>query len=393
MRKRIAGIVLICMMILSACGEEKPEEGKQSIQVEEKEAAYEVKELSLPESLMTENAQGSDYIGDDFSGFVSDLQGGPAIYYSDFTIENEEYTASITRCALDENKNWESEELCEYSVSEFLNQKYEQVSWVRCRIQDFRRGDNGSLYAIFVYYVKEDVVVEEETKEMMAEKYSVLEIDEENDSLYEIPLEIGPPPQEIRGDDWETSVEWISDYHVFEDGSILIISSDNGGNFGYLIDGESGQVSEEVGNIVTGKRRFAFGESEIMFFSNNSNCFEVLSMPDLKKDNTFGSALGEDVLGKDWYFYVNQDTWEAFMCNTGGVYKAVSYQNSDEVECLTERTNMDDLSDGNANILDFFVGPEEEFYICMVETIEEYGVEQRQFRIVEYEKEEKDTSQ
>lgn len=391
MRKRIAGIVLICMMVLSACGGEKTEEKKQSIQVEEKQTRYELKELSLPESLMTENAQGSDYIGDDFSGFVCDLQGGPAIYYSNFSIENDEYNASITRWSLDEKKNWESEELCEYSLSEFLNQKYEQVSWIRCRLQDFRRGDNGSLYAVFVYYVKQDVVVEEETTEMIAEKYSVLEIDEENDSLYEIPLEIGPPPKQDRGGEWETAVEWISDYHVFEDGSVLILSSDNGGNYGYLIDGESGQVSEEVGNIVTGKRRFAFGESEILFFSKNSNCFEVLGMPDLQKDNTFGSELGEDVLGKDWYFYVNSDTWEAFMCNTSGVYKAVNYQNSDEVECLTEKTDMDELSNGNSDILDFFVGPEEEFYICMVETVEEYGVEERQFRIVEYEKEEKDT--
>lgn len=389
-RKKIIGILLVCAMVLSACGGEQTEENEQSIQVEEKQTRYEWKELSLPESLMTENAQGSDYIGNDFSGFVSDLQGGPAVYYSNFSIENEEYTAAITRCALDEKKNWESEELCENSLSDFLNQKYEQVSWLRCRIQNFSRGDNGNLYAVFVYNVKQDVVVEEETSEMIAEKYSLLEIDEENDSLYEIPLEIAPPLQEDTGG-WEETVEWISDYHVFEDGSILVLTSDNGGNYGYLIDGESGKISEEVGNIVTGKRRFAFAESEVVFFSNNSNTFEVLGIPGLQRDNAFGSKLGEDVIGKDWYFYVDPDTWDVYMCNTGGVYKAASYQNSDEVECLTENTDMEELTKDSSDILDFFVGPEEEFYICMVQTVEEYGVEERQFRILEYEKEEKDT--
>lgn len=389
MKKKFLGILIACVMVLSACGKEAPESEKQSLQVEEEGTRYTVEELSLPDPLISENSEGSDYVGDDFSGFVSDLQGKPAVYYSNFSIENEEYYASVTRWSLDEDKNWVSEDLCENSLSEFMNQKYEQVSWGRCSIHDFKRGDDGSLYALFSYYVKQDVVVEEENTEMIAEKYSVLQMDEENDSLYEIPLEIAPAPQQEKGFNWEADVEWIGDYHAFEDGNILMITSDSGGGYGYLIDGENGQVSEEIGNIITGKRRFAFGENEVVFFSKNSNRFEVLGIPDLQTYNTFGSGLSEDVLGKDWYFYMNPDTWELFMCNTSGIYKAANYQSSDEVECLTEKTNMDELANSDLDILDFFAGPEENFYICMVQTTEEYGVEERQYRIVEYRKEEK----
>lgn len=387
MRRKLISIFLVCIFLLSACGKEEVKTTTQEIKKPEEKVPYISKELSLPETLMTENSQGSDYIGDEFGGFVSDIQGKPAIYYGDFTLEAEEYLATLIRWSLDADQNWVVDELCENALSDFMNQKYEQVSWVRCSLNHFRRGDNGSLYAVFSYYVKEDVVKEEETTEQIVQKYSILEIDEESDSLYEIPLEIGPRPQEEVSFRGEVEVEWISDYHVFEDGTILLMSSDNGGGYGYLIDGESGQVSEELGNVVTGKRRFVFGEEEIVFFSNNTNTFQVLGIPALEQTNTLGSQLEENVLKKDWYLYMNPDTWELFLCNESGVYKAVNYQNSDEVEWLTEKTDMSEIESGDSNILDFFVGAEEDFYVCMMETTEEYGMEYKQYRIVYYSKE------
>lgn len=385
--KRVLSIFMVCILVLSGCGSEETPRTKQEVTIQENKVRYKVEELSLPESLLAENAQGSDYIGDEFSGFTADLNGKPAVYYSDFTKEDEVYQASITRHSMDQKKNWESEELCENSLSEFMDQKFEQTGWVSCHLSQFRRGDNGSLYGIFFYYVKEDVESDEGKKEMLAEKYSVLEIDEENDRIYEIPLEIGPAPRDENDFGKDVKIEWLSDYHAFEDGSILLLSSDNGGGTGYLIDGESGQVSEELGSVVTGKRRFVFGENEIIFFSNKTNLFQVVSLPDVEEMNTFGSGLSEDVMNKDWFFYMNPDNWELFMCNRSGVYKAANYQNSDDVEWLTEKTDMSEVENGNADILDFFVGAEDDFYICMVETTEEYGEKTRQYRIVYYSKE------
>lgn len=385
--KRVLSLFMVCILILSGCGSDEAPRTKQEVTIEEKKVRYKAEELSLPESLLSENAQGSDYIGDEFNGFTADLNGKPAVYYSDFTKEDEVYQASITRHSMDQKKNWESEELCENSLSEFMDQKFEQTGWVSCHLSQFRRGDNGSLYGIFFYYVKEDVESDEGKKEMLAEKYSVLEIDEENDRIYEIPLEIGPAPRDENDFGKDVKIEWLSDYHAFEDGTILLLSSDNGGGTGYLIDSESGQVSEELGNVVTGKRRFVFGENEIIFFSNKTNLFQVVSLPDVTELNSFGSALGEDVMNKDWFFYMNPDTWELFMCNRSGVYKAANYQNSDDVEWLTEKTDMSEVENGSADILDFFVGAEDDFYICMMETTEEYGVKTRQYRIVYYSKE------
>lgn len=383
--KRLLSIMLICVCVLSACGEkETQEEDGKELQVKETVAPYQVNEVSLPDPLMESNTQGSDYIGNDFNGFVADTQGKPGIYYSNFSFEAEEYVSTISRWSLDENGNWNVEELCENSLSEFLNQKYEQLEWIRCKLNNFRRGDNGSLYAVFTYYLKETKEIEGKNEDMIRQKYSILEIDEENDSIFEIPLEIGPAAQGAVRYDWETAVEWLSDYHIFEDGSVFILSSDSGGGYGYLVDGETGQVTDEIGNVVTGKRRFAFGESEIVFYSNEKKHFQVLSFPELEEQNTFGSKLDDSVLAKEWYFYVNPDTWHMYLCNKGGVYRAASYQNSDDVEWLTERTDMSELEQTDSEILDFFVGADEDFYICMMETTEEFGEISKRYRILHY---------
>lgn len=387
MKNRLIGILLICVFALSACGKQEAEtnDGKE-LQVKETMPSYQYKELSLPDPLIMDNADGSDYIGNDFSGFVADTQDKPAIYYSNFSFEAEEYVSTISRWSLNEDGNWDVEELCENSLSEFLNQKYEQLEWQRCKLHDFRRGDNGSLYAVFTYYLKETKEIEGEDTNMIRQKYSILEIDEENDSIFEIPLEIGPAASNAIGYNWETPVEWLSDYHIFEDGSVFILSSDSGGGYGYLVDGETGQITDEVGNVVTGKRRFAFGESEIVFYSNEKKQFQVLDFPELGEQNTFGSKLDDSVLGKEWYFYMTPDTWQMYLCNKGGVYRAVSYQNSDEVEWMTERTDMSEVEQSDSEILDFFVGPDEDFYICMMETTEEFGQVYKGYRIVHYAK-------
>lgn len=393
--KRLLSIFMVCVLVLSGCGSGEESRTTQEVSIQEKKIRYKAQELSLPESLLSQEPEISDYIGEIFSGFTADTNGKPALYYGDFIIEDETYQASITRHSMDEAGNWESEEICGESLSDFMDRKFEQTGWKHCGLRQFRRGDNGSLYGIFFYYVSEDVESEEGKKEMRTEKYSVLEIDEENDRIYEIPLDIGPAPREENDFGQDVEVEWLSDYHVFEDGSILLLSSDNGGGTGYLIDSESGQVTKELGNVVTGKRRFAIGESEIIFFSNKTNLFQVVSLPDMEEMNTFGSGLGEDVMNKDWLFYMNPNTWELFLCNQGGVYKAVNYQSSDEVEWITEKTDMSEVENEDTQILDFFVGAEDDFYICMMwksnvydEESDSVAMDEKQFRIVHYIKDE-----
>ena len=394
MKRKMISIFLVCLLVLSGCGkEEATQEQDIVISNEEEGARYEKTELPLPDSLMLENVDGSDYIGNDFDGFVSDLQGRPALYYLTFTIESEEYLATITRWMLTEDGNdWIEEDLCENSLSEFLNQKHEQVEWKRFTIDQFRRGDDGSLYAIFTYMIKETIEENEEKTEMETQKYSVLQIDEENDRVFEIPLAdfIYSAEERYRMDDDMPEGLDFTDYHIFEDGNLLFIYMESGGEYGKIIDGETGQTLTELGNIVNGRKSFTFGESEIIFFSNDIMQFQVLSTPELEEDNTFGAELGEDVLGKEWHYYMNPDTWELYLCNETGVYSAVSYADSDEVECLTTNTDLTDLealSMGDGNILDFFVGQENDFYVCLIEQTEEYGRTTAQFRMLHYQKE------
>lgn len=380
-------IALAAMLVLNGCGSNETEKKETTDMSQTKEETrYESTEMSLPDPLQTANSSASDYLGNSFEGFVADLQGKPAVYSSDFTLEENEYNATVSRWTLDEKGNWESDELCDVSLSEFLNNKYEQKEWTRCKVQNFRRGDNGNLYAVFVYYEKADLEVDGEMTDGIAEKYSILEIDEENDSVYEIPLEVAPEVKEDFGKREAWEVDWITDYHVYEDGNILLICGESGGGYGYYIDGETGKTLNDLGSVISSKTRFAYGESELIFYSKGLKSFQVLGIPDLEEQNTFGSSLGEDVLGKEWHFYMNPDDWKLYLFNGDTVYEATNYQNSEELEPLTSATTFDDLTQGQATVMDFFVGDQEDYYICLVETTEEYGMESSSYRMVHYTK-------
>lgn len=387
MRRKLISIALACALVLGGCGNSEPEKKEQTdVSKVKEEVRYESKEMSLPDPLQTENASNMDYLGNSFDGFVADLQGNPAVYSSDFTLEEEEYNAAITRWTLDEKGNWESDQLCDISLSEFLNNKYEQKEWMRCKIQNFRRGDNGNLYAIFVYYEKADIEVNGEVTDGVAEKYSILEMDEENDSVYEIPLEVAPQVREDFGRRDSVEVDWITDYHIYEDGNILLICGESGGGYGYYIDGETGKILNDLGSVISSKTRFAYGESEMMYYSKALKSFEVLSIPDLEEQNKFGENLGEDVLGKEWYFYMDPDTWQLYMFNGESVYRVPNYQSGQEIDSITSATTFDNLAEGRATVMDFFVGENEDIYICLVETTEEYGMESSTYRMVHYTK-------
>lgn len=387
MRRKLISIALACALVLGGCGNSEPEKKEQTdVSKVKEEVRYESNEMSLPDLLQTENASNMDYLGNSFDGFVADLQGEPAVYSSDITLEDEEYNAAINRWTLDEKSNWETDQLCDVSLSEFLNNRYEQKEWMRCKIQNFRRGDNGNLYAIFVYYEKADIEVNGEVTDGVAEKYSILEMDEENDSVYEIPLEVAPQVREDFGRRDSVEVDWITDYHIYEDGNILLICGESGGGYGYYIDGETGKILNDLGSVISSKTRFAYGESEMMYYSKALKSFEVLSIPDLEEQNKFGENLGEDVLGKEWYFYMAPDTWQLYMFNGESVYRVPNYQSGQEIDSITSATTFDNLAEGRATVMDFFVGENEDIYICLVETTEEYGMESSTYRMVHYTK-------
>ena len=65
MKKKFLGILLACVMVLSACGKETKESEKQTLQVEEEGTRYTMEEVSLPDPLISENSEGSDYESDD----------------------------------------------------------------------------------------------------------------------------------------------------------------------------------------------------------------------------------------------------------------------------------------------------------------------------------------
>lgn len=379
MYKRLVSIFLICILILSGCGSDETSGEDQDVVVENTEntenVSYEMESFLLPNSLPGEMTDEFGQEGDSlyFKGFVADLHGTPAMYVSSFVIEEEQYLAEVRRWTLMENNEWEEEAVCQNSFSEFLNTKYEEAKWERFTLEHFHRGDDGSLYGIFTYYVKD--AVEEQEVPTQTQIVSLLQIDEENDQIFETPLPdftYSEKAEQTFLDDVSTAREFTS-YHVFEDGKIVFIYTDSGGEFGKIINGETGETEKDLGNIVKGRKRFVFGESELVFFSNEEKKFRVLGLPGLEEDNVFGTGLSEDVVGRDWYFDMDTDTWQMYICNDTGIYSVVSYMDSDEVQCLTGNSNMQDLtslSEREGAILDFFAGPEEDFYVCVSEMVE-----------------------
>ena len=145
-------------------------------------------------------------------------------------------------------------------------------------------------------------------------------------------------------------------------------------------------ISTDLGSVISSKTRFAYGESEMMYYSKALKSFEVLSIPDLEEQNKFGENLGEDVLGKEWYFYMDPDTWQLYMFKGESVYRVPNYQSGQEIDSITSATTFDNLAEGRATVMDFFVGENEDIYICLVETTEEYGMESSTYRMVHYTK-------
>lgn len=392
MYKRLVSVFLICILALSGCGSDEPDTEDQDVVIENTDnVSYEAESFLLPNSLPSE-LTGNFGEEDDrlyFKEFVADLHGTPAMYVSSFVIEDEQYLAEVRRWTLMENNEWEEEAVCQNSFSEFLNTKYEEAKWERFTLEHFHRGDDGSLYGIFTYYVKD--AVEEQEVPTQTQIVSLLQLDEENDRVFETPLPdftYSEKAEQSFLDDVSTAREFTS-YHVYEDGKIVFLYTDSGGEFGRIINGETGETEKDLGNIVKGRKRFEFGESEIIFFSNEEKKFRALGLPGLEEENVFGTGLSEEVIGRDWYFDMDTDTWQMYICNDTGIYSVDSYTDSDEVQCLTGNSNIQELtslSEREGSILDFFVGPEEDFYICISEMVEVGEDEEEGLTMVEEQK-------
>ena len=171
MKRRLLSICLMCILVLSGCGKGETEEQDIQIPAEPENTKYKMEELILPDFFSAQEEEHEFEYEEEkdalFDGFVSDLQGKPAVYASSFTLEEEEYLADIARWTLKENKDWKEDHLCQNSLSEFLNLKYEQEHWTRFTLDQFRRGDDGSLYGIFCYYIEGKSEVDGEMVEMV----------------------------------------------------------------------------------------------------------------------------------------------------------------------------------------------------------------------------------
>ena len=91
----------MCILVLSGCGKGETEEQDIQIPAEPENTKYKMEELILPDFFSAQEEEHEFEYEEEkdalFDGFVSDLQGKPAVYASSFTLEEEEYLADIAR--------------------------------------------------------------------------------------------------------------------------------------------------------------------------------------------------------------------------------------------------------------------------------------------------------
>ncbi|MCR5798294.1 MAG: hypothetical protein K6G63_10305 [Eubacterium sp.] len=391
---RVLSACLVGVMLISSSACTKKEEKKiEPIEMpkQEEKVLYQKEDLEIPDALDAEFSYDGTYTGNDFSGFVADLQGNPAVYSAKVNREGEEYTASISRFTLKENKkSWKSEDLCENALSKFMTNKKEQYPWTKFTISQFRRGDNGTLYCVFTYYMKEDKETKGKKLTEVVPYVSILELGEDSDTVNEILL----PGFDTKGDglvmagqrrrDELGNQNIISDYHVFEDGNILLIKEESGVFSGTLVDGESGQTIENIGVLVTQRKRVGFLESEYIYLSPETKKFQVASIPDKEVLNEMGDNIDEAVMDADWFYSVNPNTWALYFYSPAGIYRSDSYQTDKDLTLVTEVE--EESVGGEVQLLDFFAADDEDFYLCYVETKQEYREITRTYNITRYSK-------
>ncbi len=295
--------------------------------------------------------------------------------------ESDEPYAQIIRYSLSEQGEWDMNMLC----AESLTKRVKRTDGRAFALPYICRGDDGNLYALLQIggITEEDNGQQYEPPEeedTAAPEYSVLQLDEEKDSFYEVPL------QTDNGGDDETEgnkgSDKVNQFHVMEDGSPFLVF---GAGKAVFFDAETGAVtSTETVTDRAFEKNVGFGEQEFIYYSSASKLFQVMDKDNMTVRTTFGQEIEESDRGKDWYFDTHTDDWLMYAFNMSGLYQIGEQGKKMTISALSEYGSFDGLN--GATIYDVLVDEQENVYVLIRRQAEDsYAYDERwDFGIVKY---------
>lgn len=375
--KQVAIIMCLVAVVLTGCGGDERESSEAT---------------ATP-------GQGKQYVGADIALlpdesmyneenlFTTDLQmnqqGEPALYQLRTEADSDEGEyAAIVEYTLNSDGNWQTKELCKKQLLKRLQGETQYF----LEFPYIQRGDDGNLYVLLKSSDGEqgfDGAMGQPPREDRYCAYSVLAIDEGNDTFREINLQTKTTTED------ETEVDYAREYdvtsfHIMEDGTFFLVFS---GSSAMWFDGASGtqtSLCPTIADSAFGKN-VAYGESQMIYYSTSSKLFGIIDSDTLAITSYFGEEISEDNRKYEWFFDTDTTTWQTYAFNQSGLYLINDSGKKASAMLLSQENNFDALAD--ANIYDILVGDGEAVYVLLRRPSEDstdYG-ESWEYGLVKYE--------
>lgn len=339
-------------MVLTGCKEGKQENTVVSTQPET--TKYEETDFAIlpddsiitPEGMLTINS------------LQRDREDRVAMYVPEMGTEDGENYQQVTEYALDKNGDWERKNICEKSLTKRVIKQ--GGSWI-ISIPYVIRGDDGELYALL--QMESPVLADEEPEADDGEspssvQYSVLQLDEEQDQFYEVPLRL----EDRSLSEVDTSAEMLKKFHVLEDGTLFFVF---GNRTAVRFDADSGAPVAVCENVPDNalSQNVCYGDKQFVFYSLSNKLLNILDLDTMTVTNTFGEDMPEDARKKDWCFDTHTNDWNMFGFNTSGLYNIRPTGKNVSMRKLSRDGSFDALAD--ATIYDIHVDEENNIYILI----------------------------
>ena len=365
--KRIICTFIISAVMLAGCGKTDAQPS-QPMAAPETVTQYEETDFTV---LPDEGFYFQDTLN--VTALERNLEGNPAMYCMEGGVDDTgEPYAQVLEYSLVQEGEWEMKVIGQNSLAKRVK-RAEKVGNVDIFIMPFIvRGDDGNLYALLQTGQQQD-------SGGTNYEYSVLQLEEETDSFYEVPLRMASDTD--GGTDY--SKEDVIKFHVMEDGTPMLVFRS-----GAMIqfDPDSGAQTAVYSTVPDNalEKNVGYGEREFIYYSATAKMLGILDMDTMTVAGHFGEEIDEEYRGREWCFDTNTEEWQMYAFNTSGIYRVSESVSQASATRLSGEGNFDGLT--GATIYDVQVDSAQNVYLLIRRESEDSSDYMRQweFGVITY---------
>lgn len=365
--KKIVSVLCMSALLLAGCGE-KAAPPVESTATPEPVAKYtETDFTALPDEgfVLRDNLT--------VTSIERNMEGKPTMYCMESGMDDTENPyAQVLQYTLEGDQGWEMEVIGQKSLAKRVRQAA-KAGATSFQMPFIHRGDDGNLYGLLK-------VAKGEDEGAASYEYSMLQLEEEEDNFYEVPLEMKASAE--GGTDY--SKDEIIKFHVMEDGTPMVVF--RGGTM-LQFDSDSGAQTNVCSPVpdYAMERNVGYGDQEFIYYSATENLFGVLDKDSLTVTGTFGKEIEEEDRGREWCFDTSTEEWQMYAFNTSGLYRISKSANRASATRMSSEGDFASLAD--ATVYDVQVDSQENVYLLIRREAEEASYEsQWEFGVVRYDK-------